>query len=120
MGVEPCTVVVHVLDAGGEVSDDEVMGATALMSGRRPWVASAATSDMVRVDAVPSAWRMPVLDVELPGVMVSTLEPSALISEVTWPWAPSPRPTVRMTRGDADEDAEHGERRSAAGGCARR
>ncbi len=49
------------------------------------------------VDAVPSASRMPVLEVELPGEMVSTLEPSAVISEVTWPWAPSPSPTVRIT-----------------------
>ncbi len=38
---------------------------------------------MVRVDAVPNAWRMPVLEVELPGEMVSTFEPSAVISEVT-------------------------------------
>ena len=38
-----------------------------------------------------------MLEVELPGVMVSTLEPSALISDVTWLDAPSPRPTVRMT-----------------------
>ena len=36
-------------------------------------------------------------DVVLPGVTVSTLEPSAVISEVTCPWAPSPSPTVRMT-----------------------
>ena len=97
MGVEPCTEVVHVLEPAVRVSDDEVMGATALTSGATVGLESAATSDTVRVDAVPSAWRMPVLDVELPGVIVSTLEPSAVISEVTWPWAPSPRPTVRMT-----------------------
>ena len=36
-----------------------------------------------RKKAEPSAPRMPVLEVELPGVMVSTLEPSELISEVT-------------------------------------
>ena len=55
---------------------------------------------------------MPVLEVELPGVMVSTLEPSAVISEVTWPWAPSPRPDGEDDRGDADEDAQDGQRRA--------
>ena len=74
-----------------------MIGATALMSGATVGLESAATSDMVSVDAVPSAPRMPVLEVELPGVMVSTFEPSAVISEVTCPWAPSPSPTVRMT-----------------------
>ena len=32
-GVDPCTEVVHVLEPAVSVSDDEVMGATALMSG---------------------------------------------------------------------------------------
>ena len=73
------------------------MGATALMSGATIGFDRAATSDVVSVDAVPSASRMPVLEVELPGEIVSTFEPSAVISEVTWPWAPSPNPTVRMT-----------------------
>ncbi len=40
---------------------------------------------------------MPEVEVELPGVMVRTFEPSALISEVTWPEAPSPRPTAMIT-----------------------
>ena len=71
------------------------MGATALMSGATTGLDPApTTSDVVSVEAVPSASRMPVLEVELPGEMVSTFEPSAVISEVTWPWAPSPRPTV--------------------------
>ena len=52
---------------------------------------------MVSVDAEPSASRMPLVDVVLPGVIVSTFEPSALISEVTWPEAPSPSPTAMMT-----------------------
>ena len=50
-----------------------------------------------------------MLDVELPGVMVRTLVPRALISEVTWPWAPSPRPDGDDHAGDADQDAEHGQ-----------
>ncbi len=33
MGIDPCTDVVHVLEPAVSVSDDEVMGATALMSG---------------------------------------------------------------------------------------
>ena len=97
VGIDPCTDVVHVLVPAVSVSDEEVIGATALMSGATIGLASADTSDMVRVDAVPSASRIPVVEVELPGEMVSTLEPSAVISEVTWPWAPSPNPTVRMT-----------------------
>ena len=95
--MDPCTVVVHVLDPAISVSDEDVMGATALMSGATIGLESASTSDIVSVEAVPSASRMPVVEVELPGVIVSTLEPSAVISEVTWPWAPSPSPTVRMT-----------------------
>ncbi len=97
LGVEPWTEVVHVLDPAVRVSDDDVIGATDLMSGATVGFESAVTSDIVRVDAVPSAWRMPVLEVELPGEIVSTFDPKAVISEVTWLWAPSPRPTVRMT-----------------------
>ena len=96
-GVDPCTVVVHVLEPATSSSEDDVTGATALMSGATTGEASAEESDMVNVDAVPSASRMPALEVVLPGVMESRLVPSAVISELTWAWAPSPNPTVRMT-----------------------
>ena len=95
--VDPCTVVVQVLDPATSSSEDEVIGATAFTSGASTWLSSASTSDMVSVDALPSACRMPVVEVELPGVMVSTFDPRAVISEVTCPCAPSPSPTVRMT-----------------------
>jgi len=52
---------------------------------------------MVSVDALPRAWRIPVLEVELPGVIVRTFDPSELISEVTSAEAPSPSPTAMMT-----------------------
>ncbi len=38
-----------------------------------------------------------MLEVELPGVMVSTFDPSELISDVTWLEAPSPSPTAMIT-----------------------
>ena len=91
-GVVPCTVVVAVSLPAVRTSEDEVMPATALMSGASTGEARAATSDMVSVEAEPNAPRMPVVDVVLPGVMVSRLEPSALISEVTCPGRPRPDP----------------------------
>jgi hypothetical protein len=96
-GVVPCTVVVAVSLPAVSTSESEVMPATALMSGASTGEESADTSAVVKVDAEPSAPRTPVLDVEAPGVTVRTLEPRALISEVTWPEAPSPRPTAMMT-----------------------
>ena len=82
-GVVPCTLVVAVSLPALRTSVSEVMAATALMSGASTCEASALASASVNVDAEPSAPRTPVLDVELPAVMVRTLEPSALISEVT-------------------------------------
>ena len=46
---------------------------------------------------MPSPPRTPVLLVELPGETSSRLLPSALICELTFCWAPSPRPTVSTT-----------------------
>ena len=79
------------------------------MSGASTGEARAETSAVVSVEAEPSASRMPVLEVELPGVMVSTFEPSALISEVTWPEAPSPSPTAMMTPAMPIRMPEHGQ-----------
>ena len=47
--------------------------------------------------AEPKPPRTPELDVVLPGETVSRLEPSAVISDATCCWAPSPSPTVRIT-----------------------
>ena len=52
---------------------------------------------------------MPLLEVELPGVTVRTFEPSALISEVTWLDAPSPRPTAMITPAMPMRMPEHGQ-----------
>jgi hypothetical protein len=97
VGVEPTTVVVQLLVPAVSDSSDSVMGATALMSGATVGDDSAVSSAVVKVEAVPKASLMPVLDVVLPGVMVSRFVPSEVISELTCAWAPSPRPTVKMT-----------------------
>ncbi len=55
LAVEPCTVVVHVLEPATSSSEDEVIGATAFTSGASTWLERAATSDMVRVEALPRA-----------------------------------------------------------------
>ena len=108
-GVVPCTVVVAVSLPAVSTSEDDVIPATALMSGASTGEASADTSAWVSVEAEPSASRTPEVEVVLPGVMVRTFEPSALISEVTWPEAPSPRPDGDDHAGNADQDAEDGQ-----------
>ena len=97
LGVVPFTVVVQLEDPAVSVSDDEAIGATALMSGADRLEARAVASVSVRVDAEPNPLRIPLDEVVLPGEMVNRLVPRALISELTWFWAPWPRPTVRMT-----------------------
>ncbi len=97
------------------------MGATALMSGASTWTRERRRRPtVVSVDALPRACRMPVLEVELPGVMVSTFDPRAVISEVTWPCAPFAQPDGQDDGRDADEDPEHGQGPTAGDGCARR
>ena len=57
------------------VSDSEVVGATAAMSGATVFEARAAASPTVSVEAEPNPPRMPELDVVLPGEMVRRLDP---------------------------------------------
>ena len=91
-GSVPTTVVVQLVVPATRVSDCEVVGATASMSGATVFDARAVASPTVRVEAEPKPPRMPELDVVLPGETVRRLEPSAVISELTCCWAPSPRP----------------------------
>ena len=72
-------------------------GATALMSGATTLDCRAAASASVRVEAVPKPFRTPLEEVVLPGDTVSRLVPRELMADLTWFWAPWPRPTVRMT-----------------------
>ncbi len=95
--VEPTTVVVQLADPAVRVSEDETVGATALMSGATRLEAKALPSATVKVEAEPNPPRIPLLEVELPGETVSRLVPKAEISEATWAWAPSPSPTVMIT-----------------------
>ena len=96
-GSLPTTVVVQLVVPATRVSDTEVVGATAAISGATVFEASAAASPVVSVEADPNPPRMPELDVVLPGVMVKRLVPRAAIWEVTCVCAPSPSPTVRIT-----------------------
>ena len=96
-GLVPTTVVVQLVVPATRVSDSELVGATAPMSGATVFEASAAASPAVSVEAEPNPPRMPELDVVLPGEMVRRLVPSAAIWELTCCWAPSPSPTVRIT-----------------------
>ena len=82
-GVDPTTVVVQLAVPAVRLSDDCVMGATALISGATVFDSRADTSAVVSVVAEPSASRIPALEVELPGVMVRMLVPSEVISELT-------------------------------------
>src|ERR1700689_878361 len=97
VGVEPTTVVLQLLVPAVSVSDEDVGGATALMSGATVLEESAVALAMVRVEAVPKPPRMPEDEVELPGEIVNRLVPNEVISELTCACAPSPNPTVRMT-----------------------
>ena len=54
----------------------------------------------------------PVLGACCPGETISRLVPSALIWARTCACAPSPEPDGEDHRGDADQDAEHGQRRA--------
>ncbi len=96
-GSVPTTVVVQLVVPATRLSDSDVVGATAAMSGATVFDDSAVASPTVRVEAEPNPPRMPELEVVLPGEMVRRLEPRAVISELTCCWAPSPSPTVRMT-----------------------
>ena len=62
-GVVPTTVVVQLVRPAIRVSDREVAGATAAMSGATVFDASAVASASVRVEAEPNPPRMPVLEV---------------------------------------------------------
>ena len=96
-GSVPTTVVVQLVVPATRLSLSESAGATEWMSGATTLEVRAAASPTVSVEAEPKPPRMPELDVVLPGVTVSRLDPRAVISEPTCCWAPSPRPTVRMT-----------------------
>ncbi len=87
-GVVPTTVDVQLAEPATSVADDCTIGATAAMSGATTFDDRAVASASVNVDAVPSASRIPAVDVVLPGVTVSRLVPRALISELTWFCAP--------------------------------
>ena len=63
---------------------------------------------------------MPALDVELPGVIVSRLVPSEVISELDLGLRPLAQSDGEDHRGDADEDARARSGPSAAGGSGRR
>jgi hypothetical protein len=96
--VVPVRVVVQL--AVPWTSDTEVVEtpATACTSGATLLDSRAATSVVVRVDAVPKPPRVPVLaSVVLPGDTTNRLVPSSLIWSLIWAWAPWPRPTVRTT-----------------------
>ena len=67
------------------------------MSGATVFDPSAVASASVSVEALPNPPRMPVVAVDEPGETTSRFEPRSLISELTCPWAPSPKPTVRIT-----------------------
>ena len=59
----PTTVVVQLVPAAVSVSDRDVAGATAAMSGATVFDASAVASASVSVEALPNPPRMPVLAV---------------------------------------------------------
>ena len=99
---------------------DEVMPATALMSGASTREASAETSAMVRVEAVPSASADPGArrraarrDGQDVGAQRVDLRGHLARGTLT-------QADGDDHAGDADQDAEHGQERSAAGDCARR
>ena len=105
--VVPCTSETDEVDAaddGGDVGGDVVE-------------AMASTSDWVSVDAVPKPPRTPVLSVELPGETTSRLVPSSSICAWTSALAPLTEADGEHHGGDADQDAEHRERRAQAVGA---
>ena len=75
-------MVVQLLDPAVSVSEEERTGATALISGATVFDDSAVASASVRVEAEPKPPRIPLVEVELPGEMVSRLVPRALICEL--------------------------------------
>ena len=97
-GVEPTTEVDQLLVPAVRVSvgigdrghrlDIGRHGGRAQRTWRRRWSGSRRSRTR---PVCPSA------DVLLPGETVSRLVPRAVMSELTWAWAPSPSPTVRMT-----------------------
>lgn len=95
-GVAATTVEVQVVSLALSVWLVEATGATPEMLGATSEDASASASALVRVVAEPKPPRTPSL-VELPGEMISRLDPSALIWSLTDCCAPSPRPTDRVT-----------------------
>ena len=117
-GVVPTTVVVQFVDPA--VSDSpsaDVVAATAAMSGattgrgQRLGVRLRSASTRCRSRRA----RRPCSSC-CPGETISRLVPSELILRRHLPaGAPTPRPTVRIDCGDADQDAEHGQHRTAAG-----
>ena len=74
---------------------EPITGATPAMSGATAGSDSTSASSRVS-DIAPDAEPCPALDRD-PGITMSRLLPSLLISAVIWCRAPSPRPTVSMT-----------------------
>ena len=73
----------------------------------------------VSVDAEPKPPRVPVVLVELPGETTRMLVPSSLIWSCTLAFAPFADADGQDHGGDADEDAEHGQRRAQPVGADR-
>jgi hypothetical protein len=82
-GLVPTTVVVQLVVPATNVSDSEVVGATAAISGATVFDDRAVASPGVRVEADPNPPRMPELEVVLPGEIVRRFEPKAVMSELT-------------------------------------
>ena len=96
-GVVPTTDVVQFVEPYTRLSEVFFTGATPATSGAATGELSAAASATRNVDAEPKPPRTPVVLVALPGDTISKLLPSALICELTFCCAPSPRPTVMTT-----------------------
>ncbi len=105
-------MVVQLVVPATRVSDSEVVGATASMSGATVLEARAVASPTVRVEAEPNPPRIPELEVVLPGETVSRLEPEGGDLGADLLLGPLAQPDGQDDRGDADHDAEHGERRA--------
>lgn len=95
--VVPVSVVVQLVSPTISEAVEVAVPATATTSGAASSPASASTSAVVSVDAEPKPPRAPVLSVELPGEITSTLVPSSSIWSRTSALAPWPSPTVSTT-----------------------
>ena len=113
----PTTVVVQLAVPAVRVSDDCVVGATALMSGATALEDSASASAMVKVDAVPNPPRMPAVEVELPGEMVKMLVPERGDLRTHLGLGSLAQADGQDDGGDADQDAQHGQGRAQPVDC---